>query len=109
MYESCKKTIMDYILYKKPIQMDTLSIVQYCYSLGIDIRPKHCIERNHPTAVCDLPSIRSGNRYYLGESNVIKFYEEITGIDCIVEKAREFKEKNPNYRINDEIKGIFNK
>lgn len=40
--------MISYVLYKKPIQYDTLYIVQYLHYLGINIVPTCCIERNHP-------------------------------------------------------------
>jgi hypothetical protein len=51
--------MISYILYKKPIQLETLYIVQYLYYLRIICIPKCCIERNYPIWVNDLPSIET--------------------------------------------------
>lgn len=92
---------MKYILYKKPIELDTLYIVQYAYSEGKDIRPKCCVERNW--CVDPLPSIfdLENDKWYYGLEKVIHFYEKKTGIKDIHKLALNFKEENPNYRIGD--------
>lgn len=91
--------MVKYILYKKPIEIDTLYIVQYAYNLGKDIQPECCIEREW--VVEELPSIydKDTNSWYIGKDKVIEYYEEITGIKDITKLAYEFKKKNPNYRI----------
>jgi hypothetical protein len=92
-------TIIKYILYKEPISLDTLCIVQYLYSNGIKILPNLIIERNHGFTV--LPTIVCDNQIYSGLDQVIYFYEKVTGITDILTKSQEWKVKNPNYRIND--------
>jgi hypothetical protein len=89
-----------YVLYKEPISLDTLYIVQYLYSLGLDFRPNVIIERNYPPEIIQLPSIRYGNTIYSGLDQVIIFYEECSDLINLLQKSREFKEKNPNYTIN---------
>jgi hypothetical protein len=93
--------MISYILYKNPIQTDTLNIVQYLYFLGIPIIPKHCIERNHPNWAFSLPSIETEtNDKYIGFDECIKFYEKESGIDNLYYKALIFKINNPSFRIN---------
>lgn len=90
-----------YILYKNPIQLDTLYIVQYLHSIGINIIPKYCIERNHPKWATELPSIETKNgQKYIGINACIHFYTQISNIENIMEETQKFKKKNPEYRIN---------
>jgi len=79
-----------YILYKNPIQLDTLSIVQYLHYKGILFLPNCIIERNYPPSVTQLPTIYYKNQYYCGINECIELYENISGIDNILEKARKF-------------------
>jgi len=95
---------MNYILYKNPIELDTLYIVQYLYSRGINVRPRCCIERNWADETeGKLPSIHDNDNdlWYLGLENVAKYYEKVTGINDILNLAHQFKKENPNYRINN--------
>ena len=46
-----------YLLYKGPVQLDTLAMVRYLHSQGIDLQPALCVERQHPEWVAALPSI----------------------------------------------------
>lgn len=46
-----------YILYKKPIQLETLNIVRYLHSHHINLLPDAVYERNYPNNVTELPSI----------------------------------------------------
>lgn len=96
--------MVNYILYKHPIELDSLAIVQYMYSLGYDLRPKRIVERNHPIDVCILPCIHdlSNNKYYRGMREIICFYENCFSIKSndLLEKALIFKKNNPDYRIN---------
>jgi hypothetical protein len=94
---------MEYILYKEPVSLDTLHIVQYLHANGITLLPKYIIERNHGHGVPTLPTIACNNKVYAGLSEVVKFYENASGISDLLNKARTWKEKNPNYRINDNL------
>jgi hypothetical protein len=90
-----------YILYKNPIQLDTLHIVQYLHSIDINIIPKYCIERNHPKWVAELPSIETSNgQKYIGINACIHFYTRVSNIENIMEKTETFIKKYPEYRIN---------
>lgn len=91
---------MIYILYKNPIQLDTLYIVQYLYYMGVNLIPKNCIERNHPSWVSELPSIETSNgERYIGLESCIAFYEKTSGINNLYSKSTLFKELNPKYCI----------
>ncbi len=94
-----------YILYKNPIQLDTLYIVQYLFYLDIILIPHRCIERNHPSEVTRLPSIYSyeDNQWYIGLDECLKFYEMKSKINNILWEANNFKEENPEYRITGRI------
>ena len=89
-----------YTLYKNPIQLDTLYIVQYLHYKNIMFLPSIIIERNYPNFVTELPTINYKNKIYNGLEEVISLYETISGIDKILEKAIEFKNQNPKYTIN---------
>lgn len=88
-----------YILYKKPIQLETLNIVQYLHSKNITFLPSMIIEKNYPKFVTELPTIQYNNKIYTGLEEVISLYENISGIENILEKANEFKKYNPKYTI----------
>lgn len=88
-----------YILYKSPIQLDTLYIVQYLHYNNIIFLPSNIIERNYPQFVTNLPTIIYNKKYYNGLEEVISLYEKISGIDNILEKSREFKKQYPKYTI----------
>ena len=92
---------VSYVLYKEPVSLDTLEIVQYIHTNGITILPKYIIERNHGTGIPTLPTIVCDNKVYAGLQEVVKFYEMKSGISNLLTKAKSWKEKNPNYRIND--------
>ena len=93
------QTNIEYALYKEPVSLDTLYVVQYLHANGIKLVPKFIIERNHGVAV--LPTIISNNKTYSGLQEVVGFYEAISGITDLLNKSREWKKLNPNYRIND--------
>lgn len=50
-----------YTLYKNPIQLDTLYIVQYLHYNKINFLPSIIIERNYPQFITDLPTIKYNN------------------------------------------------
>jgi hypothetical protein len=88
-----------YALYKNPMQLDTLAIVQYLHYKKISLRPTVIFERNFPENVTELPTIISRGIVYSGLGGCIRFYENMTGIDDIYEKAIKFKIANPKYTI----------
>ena len=89
----------NYILYKNPVQLETLHIVQYLHSQNITFLPNVIIERNYPSYVTELPTILYNRKLYIGIDICIKLYETYSGIDNILEKADEFKRLNPTYTI----------
>jgi hypothetical protein len=89
---------IEYTLYKEPVSLDTLHIVQYLHSNGIILTPKCIIERNH--GVNSLPTIVANSHIYSGLNEVLTFYETVSGISDILNKANKWKIDNPNYRIN---------
>jgi hypothetical protein len=92
---------MAYVLYKHPIQYDTLNIVRYLHSIGKSNEPLHCIERNYPDWVLELPSIKELNgATHIGFENVVKYYENVSGITDLLEKVNIFKTNNTNYTIH---------
>jgi hypothetical protein len=92
---------MSYILYKNALQLDTLKIVRYLHFNGKSNLPKYVIERSHPEWVTELPSlIEYDGTKHIGKSEVIKYYENKSGIDDILNKANLFSVSNPNYTIN---------
>jgi hypothetical protein len=90
-----------YILYKNPIQLDTLAIVRFIHFSGKPVIPRYCVEINHPKWVVNLPSIEeyNGNRH-VGINEVVKYYESKTGITDLLKKSEEFSNKFPLYTIN---------
>lgn len=93
--------VREYILFKQPIQYETLSIVQYLHSVGRTILPKYCIERNHPEWITELPSIfvPETSEHYSGLERCVCFFEEESGMKGLLEESKRFKQKYPNYRI----------
>jgi hypothetical protein len=92
----------DYTLYKNAIQYDTLAIVQYMHSKGIDARPNACIERCHPQWATKLPSIEtSDGTRYVGLNACIEFYESVADERDLLHKATVFKAAYSDYRIQD--------
>ena len=90
------------ILFKNPIQYDTLYIVRYLHSLGYyDSIPKMIIERNYPVNVIELPTLFVDNEYFYGLTNIILYYEKKYNIKNLLEKSIKFNKDNPNYKIRD--------
>ena len=69
-----------YILYKNPIQLETLYIVQYLNYNNIDFLPNIIIEKNYPNFVKNLPTIYYKNKFYNGLEEVISLYENILNL-----------------------------
>lgn len=90
-----------YTLFKNPVQLDTLAVIQYLHHLGKDLRPSSVIERNHADWVTELPSIKdegSGSTY-IGINDCMKFWEEHSQTTNLLHSALSWKAFNPNYRI----------
>ena len=73
------------------MQLNSIYIHKYLQSIHIDITPKHIIEDNYPNCIIEFPSIQYNNKYYIGLDECIKFYEHITGISYLNEKALLYK------------------
>ena len=83
---------MKYILYKHPVQKETLAIVQYLFhARSILLLPTCCIERNHPDWATDLPSIETEERRYVGLNECVEFFERQSGVDGVFALATDFK------------------
>ena len=79
-----------YTLYKNPIQDDTRAIVRYLESIGKPCPPTYIIERNYPTWVTSLPSIRNLENLetedqFVGFAECVKFWENATGVSDLYE------------------------
>ncbi len=90
---------MSYTLYKQPISLDTLAMVQYLYSQNIVLLPKKIIERNYPTSITELPSIDDGT-LHIGLQSVINWYENQSNQSNLYSKALLWKSQNKDFRIN---------
>ena len=101
-----------YVLYKQPIQTETLSIVQYLHHEAPHLKPRPfaCVERNHPDwiedtmslpaiEITDDPGIRMRTRYS-GLQECVDFFETYSGVSNLTRRASDFKRDNPFYRIN---------
>jgi hypothetical protein len=94
---------MNYILYKNPIQNDTLAIVQYIHhQTGQNIGTRVCIERNYPSDITELPSIRENGKIHTGLSECIQYFSQISGLPAatLYQNSCQFKRDNPEYRIH---------
>ena len=94
---------MEYDLFKEPIQVETLHIVQYLYSMGIDARPLCIFERNHAAEATELPTIhaRETDEWFVGLDECVRFYSRLSGIEDVVVRAAEFKSRAGEFRISD--------
>ena len=101
-YLNNKDSGVVYVLYKRPVELDTLNAVQYLHHIGVSVEPQACIERNHPPWVTMLPAIHdlTSQRMYVGLDACISFYEQLSGVSDLLQKSRQFKERNPDYRIH---------
>lgn len=92
---------LDYVLYKSPISPETLKIVRYLHSQGIDARPSSIVERNHPPQAIELPSIydKNANEWHVGLARCCEYYQSATGASNVLEGATAFAESG-EYRIN---------
>ena len=89
-----------YILYKQPVQLETLCVVQYLHSIGIEMLPLRCVERNHPAWARVLPSIADDRGdVHVGMAACIAYYERRSGVEGLLAKAQAFKAARPDYRV----------
>lgn len=93
----------EYVLYKEPVSLETLKIVRYLHSLGIDAKPSVIVERNHPPEVIALPAIydKQGKEWYVGLDRCCEFYEMCSWVYELHMKASAFSDRvGVEYRIN---------
>ncbi len=88
-----------YTLYKNSEQYDTLFMVQYMYHCGISFLPNTIYETNFPSNIKVIPTIKYNNTLYEGSQQITALYEQISGISNLLNKAKQFKNNNPEYRI----------
>ena len=95
--------MIQYTLFKNPVQLDTLAIVQYLHSCGVKAEPSRCIERCHPAWVTQLPSIEddtTGERF-VGLLECVHFYERLSDRSPnLLTHALAFRAEHPEYRIH---------
>lgn len=90
-----------YTLYKEPVSLDTLYIVQYLHSINIDVTPSVIIERSYPKEISKLPSIITENgAIYSGLDEVVQYYTSLSSIQNLLQISKNFKISFPEYRIN---------
>jgi hypothetical protein len=88
-----------YVLYKMPISLDTLYIVQYLYFHGVSIQPITIIERNYPPYITELPAIECEGVLYKGLEECVAFYEIESQLQDLLSLSHAFKIKYPRYTI----------
>lgn len=91
-----------YTIYKHPIEMDTLAIVKYLYSMDKPMLPTVIVERAWPEGL-ELPAIydHRSNLLYEGIDKCAEFYELTAGEPAgLLDRARNFMNSYPGYRIN---------
>ena len=94
--------IPPYVLYKNPIQKDTLTLVRFLHSSGVENAPPSAIyERGWPDWVTELPSIQTtesgGDQRFVGLAACVRFFETCTGVTDLWQKASSGCD--PDYRI----------
>jgi hypothetical protein len=94
--------IVEYNLHKAPVQLETLRVVQYLHSLGIDLRPTLIFERNHSERATSLPAIHDvrADEWHVGIDACLRFYEKHAAIENIMPLAADFSARNQGFRIN---------
>ena len=79
-----------------------LNIVRYLYSNKIDIRPINIVDNNIPKQITVLPSLFVSQHIHLfGLNAIVSYYEDLFGIEKLVENANTFATLNKNYKIMD--------
>ena len=93
--------VVEYVLYKAPIQLETLCVVQYLYALGIDLRPTSVVERNHSVRATALPAVHEVaiDEWHVGLDACVRFYEARSGLGDLARLAARFKDEHPDFRI----------
>lgn len=87
-----------FILYRQPLQVDTLAVVRYLHHIGHPCAPTRCIAGNHPDWVHELPSIQTPTKRYIGIGSCLDFWQEQSGVEDLLEKAISFSELTGDLR-----------
>ena len=94
---------MRYVLYKNPVQPDTLAVVRYLHSVlpTLAACPAACVERNHPPRVTELPAVHDldTDEWFVGPARCVEFFEARSGLSDLARLSREFAEAHEGYRI----------
>ena len=83
----------EYTLYKHPVSLETLAIVQFLHSLGKDVRPCFIVECHYPAWVTELPAILdhlTGDRR-VGLAACVKYWELLTKEEDLLTRALTWK------------------
>jgi hypothetical protein len=101
------KIMTGYEIYRHPIEDDTLALVRYCHHKGFLLLPSVTYERNVALSEDMLPAIfdHGTDRWYYGIGEVAQFYAILTGITNILERARAFSKRHPDYHLHDHDPG----
>ena len=94
-----------YVLYKLPVSLDTLAVVQYLHAHGVPgAVPRACVERSHPPHVAhNLPAILVDDDWHVGLDACLRFWaaleqkKEDAPLLC---RALEWKRRNSDFRIH---------
>ena len=94
---------MRYVLYKNPVQPDTLAVVRYLHSVlpTLAACPAACVERSHPPRVTELPAVHDldTDEWFVGPARCVEFFEARSGLSDLARLSREFAEAHEGYRI----------
>jgi hypothetical protein len=77
-----------YFVYKKPIQLETLHIVQYLHFHGVCLQ--QYLNANIRT---ELPTIRCNGQQFSGLTEVVGFFERMSNVQDLLAKATEWKKR----------------
>lgn len=83
---------MKYALCKNPVQLDTLNIVRYLHSIGVEARPSVVYERNHPAWATCLPAVLDldTTMRHCGFDAVVRYLEDRSGVCDLALKPAVF-------------------
>jgi hypothetical protein len=72
--------VMVYVLYKIPVQPETLKVVRWLHAKGVCAQPAQIVGRSYLEWVTDLPSIEviESGKQYVGLRSCLSFYQELS-------------------------------
>jgi hypothetical protein len=100
------ESVAPYVLFKRPVSLDTLAMVQYLHWCGVDARPRAVYERNYPAGV-DAPAIRDDRSTVVHQgldacaTHLVRASRYPGDGPALLAAARAFKAARPAYRIAD--------